>query len=52
MRRFLLLLYLALPALAAPDWNTLFRSLVKVEAEKQPRDTGAGIVISASGEFR
>jgi formylglycine-generating enzyme required for sulfatase activity len=38
----------ALPLLAAPEWNTLFRSLVKVEAEKQPKDTGAGIVISAS----
>jgi sulfatase modifying factor 1 len=50
MRRFLLLLYLALPALAAPDWNTLFRGLVKVEAEKQPKDTGAGIVISASAD--
>ena len=50
MRRFLLLLYLALPALAAPDWPTLLRSLVKVEAEKQPRDTGAGIVISASAD--
>ena len=50
MRRFLLPLCVALPLLGAPDWNTLFRSLVKIEAEKQPRDTGAGIVIFASAD--
>jgi formylglycine-generating enzyme required for sulfatase activity len=48
MGRLLFLFYLALPLLGAPDWNTLLRSLVKVEAEKQPKDTGAGIVVSAS----
>ena len=48
-RRFLLLC-LAFPLLGAPDWNALFQGLVKVEAEKQPRDTGAGIVISASAD--
>ena len=50
MRRFLLPLWLAFPLLGAPDWNTLLRSLVKVEAEKQPKDTGAGIVIFASAD--
>ena len=48
--RFLLPLCVAFPLLGAPDWNTLLRSLVKVEAEKQPKDTGAGIVISASAD--
>jgi hypothetical protein len=39
----------AFPALAAPDWNTLNRSIVKVEAAKKPAsETGAGIVIAAS----
>src|ERR1017187_6976283 len=50
MRRFLLLLCVAFPLLGAPDWNTLFGSLVKVEAEKRPMDTGAGIVIFASAD--
>lgn len=49
-RRFLFLLGVALPLPGAPDWNTLLRGMVKVEAEKQPKDTGAGIVISASAD--
>ena len=48
MRPLLLLLCLGYPLLGAPDWNTLFRSLVKVEAGKPPKDTGAGIIISVS----
>ena len=34
----------------APDWNTLFQGLVRVEAEKQPKDTGAGLVIFGSAD--
>jgi len=50
MRRFLLPFCIAFPLLGAPDWSTLLRSLVKVEAEKQPKDTGAGIVIFVSAD--
>jgi formylglycine-generating enzyme required for sulfatase activity len=50
VRWFVSPLFIAFPLLAAPDWNTLLRSLVKVEAEKQPKDTGAGIIISASAD--
>jgi formylglycine-generating enzyme required for sulfatase activity len=47
----LVLLSLALPLLAAPDWNTLNRSVVKIVADKRPAsDTGAGIVIAASSD--
>ena len=49
--RFLVLLCVAFPVLAAPDWNTLNRGIVKVEAAKKPAsDTGAGIVIAASSD--
>src|ERR1700722_13297741 len=50
VRPLLLLLCVGYPLLGAPDWNTLFRSLVKVEAGKPPKDTGAGIIISASAD--
>jgi formylglycine-generating enzyme required for sulfatase activity len=47
----LFLLRFALPVLAAPDWNTLNRAIVKVEAAKKPAaDVGAGIVIAASSD--
>ena len=50
-RRFLLPLCIAFPLLGAPDWNTLNRGIVKVEASKRPAsDTGAGIVITASSD--
>jgi formylglycine-generating enzyme required for sulfatase activity len=49
--RSLVLLCVAFPALATPDWNTLNRSIVKVEAAKKPAsDIGAGIVIMASSD--
>ena len=48
-RRFLLPLCLAFPLLGAPDWNTLNRGIVKVEAVKKAvSEIGAGIVIAAS----
>ena len=51
MRRFLLPLCVAFPILGAPDWNTLNRGIVRVEAAKKPgTDTGAGIVITASSD--
>jgi S1-C subfamily serine protease len=46
-----LLLCVAFPLLAAPDWNTLNRGIVKVEAAKKAAsDTGAGIVIAAASD--
>lgn len=49
--RALVLLCLAFPVLAAPNWGTLNRSVVKVEAAgKQDPDTGVGIVIAASSD--
>jgi hypothetical protein len=47
----LALLCLAFPLLAAPNWGTVNRSVVKVEAVRQPdSDTGVGIVIAASSD--
>jgi S1-C subfamily serine protease len=48
-RLFVLSFFFAQSA-AAPDWDALFRGLVKVEALKQPTDTGAGTVISVSAD--
>ena len=51
MGRFLLPLCVVFPLLGAPDWNTLNRSIVKVEAAKKAvSETGAGIVIAASSD--
>ena len=49
--RSLVLLCVAFPVLATPDWNTLNRGIVKVEAVKKAgSDIGAGIVIMASSD--
>jgi len=51
MRRLLLPLCVTFPLLGTPDWNTLNRSIVKVEAAKKAvSETGAGIVIAASSD--
>jgi hypothetical protein len=49
--RALVPLCVAFPALAAPNWSTLNRSIVKVEVARKPdSDTGVGIVIAASSD--
>jgi len=49
--RALVLLCVAFPLLAAPNWGTVNRGVVKVEAVRKPAsDTGVGIVIAASSD--
>jgi formylglycine-generating enzyme required for sulfatase activity len=51
VHRFLLPLCVAFPLVGAPDWNSLNRGIVKVEAaKKSASDIGAGIVITASSD--
>ena len=51
LRRSLFLFCAAFPVLATPDWSTLNRGIVKVEAARKPAsETGAGIVIAASAD--
>ena len=44
----LLLFFIAFPSFGEPDWNTLFRGVVKVVADKNPPETGAGLVVEMS----